>query len=52
MDNDKSPGQYFHTGSQMFHMMKNVSETLAGRIGILSMYSMSSAEIERRECKP
>lgn len=52
VDNENEAGQYFLTGSQMFHMMKNVSETLAGRVGILSMYSMSNAEIEGRESKP
>ena len=36
----------------MFHMMKNVSETLAGRVGILSMYSMSRCEIEGRDSIP
>lgn len=52
VDNENVPGQYFLTSSQMFHMMKNVSETLAGRVGILSMYSMSNAEIEGRESTP
>ncbi len=52
VDQDKSPGQYFLTGSQMFHMMKNVSETLAGRVGILTLYSLSQAEIAGRESKP
>ena len=45
-------GLYYLTGSQMFHMMKNVSESLAGRVGILSMYSLSRAEIEGRESAP
>lgn len=45
-------GLYYLTGSQMFHMMKNVSESLAGRVGILSMYSLSKAEIEGREAIP
>ncbi|MCI9141795.1 MAG: ATP-binding protein [Lachnospiraceae bacterium] len=45
-------GLYYLTGSQMFHMMKNVSESLAGRVGILSMYSLSRAEIEGRESVP
>lgn len=51
VDNADMAGQYYLTGSQMFHMMKNVSETLAGRVGILSMYSLSRAEIEGRESK-
>ncbi len=45
-------GLYYLTGSQMFHMMKNVSESLAGRVGILSMYSLSRAEIEGRASVP
>ena len=45
-------GMYFLTGSQMFHMMKNASESLAGRIGILTMHSLSGAEIEGRQSHP
>lgn len=52
VDNDNASGQYYLTGSQMFHMMKNVSETLVGRVGILSMYSMSRAEIDGRKSIP
>ncbi|MDE7415528.1 MAG: ATP-binding protein [Lachnospiraceae bacterium] len=45
-------GLYYLTGSQMFHMMHNVSESLAGRVGILSMYSLSRSEIEQRTSTP
>lgn len=51
-DSRKQNGLYYLTGSQMFYMMKNVSESLAGRTGILSMYSLSRAEIENRESVP
>lgn len=51
-DESKEKGIYFLTGSQMFHMTDKVSESLAGRVGILSMYSMSRAEIEGRESRP
>lgn len=51
-DSRKENGLYYLTGSQMFYMMKNVSESLAGRTGILSMYSLSRAEIENRESVP
>lgn len=47
VDQKKENGQYFLTGSQMFHLMKNVSESLSGRAGIISMYSLSRAEINR-----
>ena len=52
VDKAQQNGLYYLTGSQMFHMMKNVSESLAGRVGILSMYSLSRAEIEGRESAP
>ena len=45
IDGNRKPGQYFLTGSQMFRLMKNVSESLAGRVGILSLYGLSRAEI-------
>ncbi len=51
-DRANKNGMYYLTGSQMFHMMKNVSESLAGRVGILSMYSLSRAEIEGTESSP
>ena len=31
IDRDKKKGQFYMSGSQQFHMMKNVSESLAGR---------------------
>lgn len=45
-------GMYYLTGSQMFHMMKDVSESLAGRVGVLSMYSLSRAELDGRSSHP
>lgn len=52
VDESGENGKYYLTGSQMFHMMNKVSESLAGRVGILSMYSMSRAEIEGRDAAP
>lgn len=52
VDRTQENGLYYLTGSQMFHMMKNVSESLAGRAGILSIYSLSRAEIEERPSVP
>ncbi len=51
-DQAQQNGMYYLTGSQMFHMMRNIRESLAGRVGILSMYSLSKAEIEGRESEP
>lgn len=52
VDEQRRNGQFYLTGSQMFNMMNNVSESLAGRVGILSMYSMSRSEIEGRDSVP
>lgn len=41
-------GMYWLTGSQKFNMMKDVSESLAGRAAVLDMSSFSAAEIENR----
>jgi len=45
VDKNKKKGMYFLTGSQQFHLMKNVSESLAGRIGILQLMGLSLREI-------
>ena len=43
-DNTEETGLIWLTGSQQFNMMKNIRETLAGRIGILNLYGFSSHE--------
>ena len=45
VDNDNSRGQYWLSGSQTFELMKNVSESLAGRVGIIKMNSLTYKEI-------
>jgi predicted AAA+ superfamily ATPase len=44
-DASDEPGQFWLTGSQQFQMMKNVRESLAGRIGILELFSLSKREV-------
>lgn len=48
VDKSKQNGSYWLTGSQSFIMMKNVSESLAGRVGIVNMFSLSYNEISNR----
>lgn len=48
-DNTNCNGLYYLTGSQMFTMMENVSESLAGRVGIIDMYGLSYSELIGRE---
>lgn len=45
-DESEKTGNFWLTGSQQFSLMKNIRETLAGRIGILELYSLSKNEIE------
>ena len=45
VDEHKDCGHFWLTGSQNFIMMKNVSESLAGRVGIVNLFSLSLSEI-------
>jgi hypothetical protein len=45
LDKSKKKGQFFLSGFQQFEMMKNVSESLAGRLGILNLPGLSLREI-------
>jgi predicted AAA+ superfamily ATPase len=44
LDNDSRRGQYLMTGSQKFELMRDVSESLAGRIGIMNLPGISLRE--------
>ena len=44
VDNSNVKGKYWLTGSQKFSLMKNVTESLAGRVAILEMSSLSYVE--------
>lgn len=43
-DKEKQDGLFWLTGSQMFNLMKNVTESLAGRAAILNLQGLSQAE--------
>ena len=47
VDKSDKKGQYWLTGSQQFHLMKNVSESLAGRVGILDLMGLSLVELSQ-----
>ncbi len=47
-DKDKIETLYFLTGSQIFETMEEISESLAGRVGILDLYGLSEREIENK----
>jgi len=44
-DEHKSCGDFWLTGSQTFHLMKNITESLAGRVGVVRMLGLSNSEI-------
>lgn len=45
VDQSNETGLFWLTGSQPLHLMKGVSESLAGRAGIVEMLGLSSAEL-------
>lgn len=49
IDKNKKPGMYILTSSQKFELMKGISESLAGRVGILNMLGLSNREIYKDE---
>lgn len=46
IDKDKRPGRFILTGSQHFLLMQGVSESMAGRCGVINMLNLSSSEIQ------
>ena len=47
LDRERKKGQFFLCGSQQFRMMKGVSESLAGRIGLVTLLGFSLRESHR-----
>ncbi|MCH7224774.1 ATP-binding protein [Haloferula sp. A504] len=47
VDADPTPGRFILTGSQHFLMMEKVSQSLAGRTGILTLLPLSVRELAR-----
>lgn len=47
IDKQKISGLYLLSGSQAFHLMQNVTESLAGRIAVLKLQGFSLREIQQ-----
>ncbi|MDE5965400.1 MAG: ATP-binding protein [Lachnospiraceae bacterium] len=45
VDKHKNNGDFWLTGSQAFQMMERVTESLAGRVGIIKLNGLSNSEI-------
>ena len=52
VDRSKRKGDFWLTGSQIFRLMENVSESLAGRVGIINLLGLSDAEIYQYPSEP
>lgn len=52
VDKNHEPGAFWLTGSQVFKLMRGMQESLAGRVAVLSLTSLSQAEISGGEMKP
>jgi len=49
VDNDKIMGQYILSGSQNFHLMRNISQSLAGRVALFKLLPFDNLEMEHAE---
>ena len=45
IDENRTNGMYYLTGSQQFHLMESATESLSGRIGIVQLYPFSEREL-------
>ena len=53
VDTRKQKGDYWLSGSQIFKLMRNVSESLAGRVSLLDLFPLSQNEIyNHKKCSP
>ena len=52
IDKNHNPGDFWLTGSQVFRLMKGVGESLAGRVCLLNMQSLTQSEIHGSPAEP
>ena len=53
VDDRQQNGDYWLSGSQIFRLMRGVSESLAGRVGLLDLFPLSQNEnYNHKECGP
>lgn len=52
VDSHREAGDFWLTGSQVFKLMKGVQESLAGRVAVLPMTTLSQAEISGVQTSP
>ncbi len=47
VDEQQAMGQYILSGSQNFHLLENITQSLAGRVSILKLFPFDITELER-----
>lgn len=47
VDADRRPGRFVLTGSQQFGLLSGITQSLAGRVGLLHLLPLSLAELDR-----
>ena len=52
VDSHQEPGAFWLTGSQIFKLMRGIQESLAGRVAVLSMTSLSQSEMSGAPMSP
>ena len=52
VDRTNTPGQYVLTGSQNFLLLKSISQTLAGRVGVTYLLPLSYRELLNANLRP
>jgi predicted AAA+ superfamily ATPase len=52
VDADRQPGQFILTGSQQFGLISSITQSLAGRAGLLELLPFSLREIQQSNCAP
>lgn len=52
VDKNHRPGDFWLTGSQLYRLMSGVQESLAGRVALLNLFSLSQVEIDGLQLSP
>jgi predicted AAA+ superfamily ATPase len=52
LDASRDPGRFILTGSQQFGMIQEVTQSLAGRVGMLTLMPFSFTELAKAGCAP
>ena len=52
VDERDEPGLFWLTGSQLFQLMENVRESLAGRVAVMNLFPLSYGELVKDHSPP